>query len=70
MNDQPMTFAEWIDFEASRIVHMGQLAPPEHRVDYMIVQIQAALRKAVAHGRDGLSDQDPPRAVRRNSDVA
>jgi hypothetical protein len=60
-----MTFAEWIGFEAERIVRIGLLAPEEHRSDYMIVQIQGALKKAYAHGKDGLSEHDAPRAVRR-----
>ncbi len=59
-----MKFAEWIDFEAERIVRMGSLTPEEHRTDYMIVQIQAALKKAFAHGKDGLTEEDEPRAVR------
>ena len=58
-----MSFAEWINFEADRIVRMGLLAPQEHQTDYMGIQIQAALRKAFAHGRDGLSGDDPPRAI-------
>ena len=58
-----MTFAEWIDFEAERIVHMGSIVPAENREGYMRVQIQAALKKAYAHGRDGLREDDPPRAV-------
>jgi hypothetical protein len=63
MDEKPMSFAEWINFEADRIVQMGLLAPQEHQADYMRIQIRAALRKAVAHGRDGLSDKDPPRAI-------
>jgi hypothetical protein len=63
MNEKPMSFAQWITFEAERIVRMGLLAPQEHQADYMRIQIQIALRKALAHGRDGLSDDDPPRAI-------
>lgn len=48
-----MTFTKWISFEADRIVSMGQRVTPEHQADYMRVQIVAALRKALAHGRDG-----------------
>jgi hypothetical protein len=59
-----VTSTEWIDFEATRIVSMGLRVPPEHQADYMRVQIVAVLRKALAHGRDGLSDNDAPRAVR------
>jgi hypothetical protein len=58
-----MNFWEWIDFEAKRIVHMGLSVSEEHRADYMIVQIQAALKKAFAHGRDGLTKTDVPRAI-------
>ena len=58
-----MDFREWIDFEADRIVRMGLLAPDEHREDYMKVQIQAALKKAFAHGRDRLTETDEPRAI-------
>jgi len=63
MSKQPLIFSEWIKFEAARIVGMGLKAPQEHQADYMIVQIEAALRKATLHGRDGLSDQDPPRVA-------
>ena len=63
MMDRELSFSEWIGFEANRIVTMGLLAPEEHRADYMRIQIEAALRKATAHGRDGLSDNDPPRAI-------
>jgi hypothetical protein len=54
-----LTFADWVTFEADRIVGLGFRAPPEHRADYVRVQIQAALGRAVAHGRAGLSDDDP-----------
>lgn len=36
----------------------------------MRVQIMAALRTALAHGRDGRSDNDPPRAVHATSVAA
>jgi hypothetical protein len=49
-----MTFTEWINFEADRIVAMGLRLAPEHQADYMRVQIVGALRKALAHGRDAL----------------
>jgi hypothetical protein len=62
-----VAFTEWINFEADRIVSMGLRTSPEHRADYMRVQIMAALRTALAHGRDGRSDNDPPRAVRNIS---
>jgi hypothetical protein len=58
-----MDFSEWIKFEAGRIVSVGFAVPEEHRADYMRIQIEAALRKAFAHGRDGLTETDPPRAI-------
>ena len=58
-----MDLAEWIEFEANRIVRMGAQLSEEHRADYMRVQIEAALKKAFAHGRDRLTERDPPRAV-------
>ncbi len=60
---EELTCKEWIKFEADRIVRMGLLAPEEHRADYMRIQIEAAMRKATEHGRDGLSDDDLPHAV-------
>ena len=62
MNDEPLTFAEWVPFEAERIVRLGLAAPVEHRADYMRVQIEAALRKAAAHFKDGFGPDDPPRS--------
>jgi hypothetical protein len=58
-----MNFSEWTIFEASRIVSMGLRLPEEDSADYMRAQIEGALRKAFAHGRDGLTETDPPRAV-------
>jgi hypothetical protein len=58
-----MDFSEWTRFEAGRIVSMGLAAPEEHQADYMRIQIECALRKAFAHGRDGLTEADPPRAI-------
>jgi len=63
MADHELTFAQWLSFEANRIVEVGLLAPEDFRADYMRVQIEAALRKAAAHYRDGLGPEDPPRAV-------
>jgi hypothetical protein len=62
LNDE-LNFGEWITFEANRIVTLGLKAPEEQRSDYMRIQIEAALSKAFAHGRDGLQKSDAPRAV-------
>ena len=58
-----MDFSEWIKFEADRIIRMGAVVPEEHRADYMRIQIEGALRKSFAHGRDGLTETDQPRAI-------
>jgi hypothetical protein len=58
-----MTFAEWIDFEATRIVSMGLRLTEEHRADYIKIQIEVALKKAFDHCKDGLTETDEPRAV-------
>jgi hypothetical protein len=46
---------------------MGLATSEEHRDAYMRIQIEAALRKAFAHGRDGLTETDVPRAVIKGS---
>lgn len=63
MDENPLTFAQWIEFEARRIPEMGLQTPPEHQADYIYVQIATAPRKAFAHGRDGMSDADLPRTT-------
>jgi hypothetical protein len=63
MTGRDLNFAEWTRFEAERIVRMGLLAPEDVRADYMQIQMEAALNKAFAHGRDGLTEQDRPRAM-------
>jgi hypothetical protein len=57
-----MNFIDWIEFEADRILRLGDQLEPEHKNDYIKVQIVAALKKAFAHGRDGLTTRDEPRA--------
>ena len=54
-----LTFAEWIEFEASRIVSMGLKLPEEQRRDYLYIQIRAALLRAQALSRQGLRDDEP-----------
>jgi hypothetical protein len=57
-----MTFRDWIEFEADRIIDRGGKLGTEHRNDYIKVQIVAALKKAFLHGKDGLGLEDEPRA--------
>jgi hypothetical protein len=57
-----MKFSDWIEFEADRILRLGSQLESEHKNDYMRVQIVAALKKSFAHGRDGLTVKDEPRA--------
>jgi hypothetical protein len=63
MDTKPLNFSQWMDFEACRIVNLGLKVSDEHKADYMKVQILAALKKAFAHGRDGLSEDEMPRVI-------
>jgi hypothetical protein len=57
--DDILTFAEWTAFDAQRIVEMGMsLANPEEARGYMILNIQAAIRKAYRHGKKGLGEDE------------
>jgi hypothetical protein len=56
-----MNFKEWMAHEASRIVSLGFNAPEDKRAEWMAFQIELALKKALAHGRDGLTEMDEPR---------
>jgi hypothetical protein len=53
------TYAEWVKHTVDKIVSLGLAAPEEHRADYLRVQIEAAIRKSLRHGRSGRSDDDP-----------
>jgi hypothetical protein len=53
------TFSEWLAHTVNKIVTLSLSAPEEHREDYMRVQIEAAIRQALRHGRSGRSDDDP-----------
>ena len=58
-----MSFDEWIDFESRRIVRLQRDLEEDIGYEYAEIQIAAALEKAFAHGRDGLSLRDEPRAT-------
>jgi hypothetical protein len=53
------TFKEWQAETVNKIVTQGLSASEEHREDYLRVQIEAAIRQALRHGRSGRSDNDP-----------
>jgi hypothetical protein len=53
------TFEEWLAETVSRIVTNGLNAPATDREGYLRVQIEAAIRQALRHGRSGRSDDDP-----------
>jgi hypothetical protein len=63
LTEKSLNFSEWISFEAERIVDLGMQVAAESRADYMKLQIHCAIYKAFAHGRDGLSMDDPPRPL-------
>lgn len=56
-----MRFEDWVKFEAGRIASMGLNVPEDAQADYIRIQIEVALAKAFRHGRDGLTESDPPR---------
>lgn len=53
------SFRERLAATVNKIVVLGLSAPEEHREDYLRVQIEAAIHKALRHGRSGRSDDDP-----------
>jgi len=53
------TYVEWEENTVDKIVTMGLSAPEEHRADYLRVQIKAAVRQALRHGRSGRSESEP-----------
>jgi hypothetical protein len=53
------TFSEWLRETVNKIVIFGLSAPEEQREDYLRVQIEAAFRQALRHGKAGKSDDDP-----------
>ena len=53
------TFSEWLAHTVNKIVTLGLAAPEEDRGDYLRVQIEDAIRKALRHSRSGRSDDDP-----------
>jgi hypothetical protein len=54
-----LTFAQWLEHRADRLVDLGLAAPEEHRADYMRVQARILARDAVEFARFGLADDDP-----------
>lgn len=53
------TFTEWEKETIEKIVVMGLSVPEPKRPDYLRVQIHAAIRQALRHGRSGRADDDP-----------
>ena len=56
-----MNFKEWMVHEAARIVQLGLQVPEDKRAEWMAFQIELALKKALRHGRDGLTETDEAR---------
>ena len=53
------TYSEWLKHTVDKIVMLGLSTPEEHREGYLRVQIEAAIRQSLRHGRSGRSDDDP-----------
>jgi hypothetical protein len=54
-----LTFAQWLEHRADRLVELGLAAPEDARADYMRVQARSLARDAVRFSRMGLADEDP-----------
>lgn len=53
------TYREWEAWTVNKIVERGLLhTPPEHQDAWFRVQIEAAIKQALCHGRSGRSDDD------------
>jgi hypothetical protein len=59
MRDDHWTYQQWEDATVEKIATLGAAAPEEHRADYLRVQVRAAIRQALRHGRSGLTDDEP-----------
>jgi hypothetical protein len=60
--DEPhyWTYSEWFKHTIDKIVTLAlKHTPEEHRDAYLRVQIEAAIRQSLRHGRSGRSDDDP-----------
>ena len=56
-----MDFSEWVKFVAKQIIDLSAaVVPEEARANYVRRQIEDALGRAYAHGRNGLTESDPP----------
>ena len=53
------TYSEWVKHTVGKIVELGLSVPDKHKADYFRVQIEAAIRQSLRHGRSGRSDDDP-----------
>ncbi|NMN89130.1 MULTISPECIES: hypothetical protein [unclassified Novosphingobium] len=58
MSKNHWTYQEWEDATVEKIATLGAVAPDEHRVDYLRVQVRSAIRQALRHGRSGLDDNE------------
>ncbi len=57
------TYEEWEKHTIDKIVRVAMAVSEEDREDWLRVQIKAAIRQSLAHGRSGRSDTDPVRSV-------
>ena len=62
---EELTFGEWLEHRADRLVELGLSAPDDLRVDYMRVQARSLARDAVRFARAGLADDDPMPGILR-----
>jgi hypothetical protein len=54
------TFREWLAWTVDKIATRTlKHTPAEHQEMYLRVQVEAAIKQALRHGRSGRSDDDP-----------
>jgi len=59
MSDEHWTYQQWEDATVEKIATQSATVAEEHRADYLRVQVRAAIRQAVRHGRSGAADDEP-----------
>jgi hypothetical protein len=57
------TYEEWEKHTIDKIVGVAMAVDENDREGWLRVQIKAAVRQSLAHGRSGRSDTDPIKSV-------
>lgn len=63
MSDGYWTYEEWEKHTIDKIVGVAMTCSEADREGWLRVQIAAAIRQSLAHGRSGRADTDPVKSV-------